>query len=107
MTTRPLHRYGNQATPFEAAKRYAEDSYQDPRHPRRARRKTLNGTDVTGHSEGAETADHSTPVLVIVDSDQLARMATEAALARRFEPENRIVSTDSPVGDWRHAVVSS
>jgi thioredoxin reductase (NADPH) len=38
----------------------------------------------------------STPVLVVVDADRMARMETEAALVRRFEPDYRVVSADSP-----------
>ena len=38
----------------------------------------------------------ATPVLVVVDADRQARMATEAALVRRFEPDYRVVSADSP-----------
>ena len=37
-----------------------------------------------------------TPVLVVVDADQQARMETEAALVRRFEPDYRVVSAESP-----------
>ena len=35
-------------------------------------------------------------MLVVVDADRQARMATEAALVRRFEPDYRVVSADSP-----------
>jgi thioredoxin reductase (NADPH) len=38
----------------------------------------------------------ATPVLVVVDADRLARIETEAALVRRFEPDYRVVSADSP-----------
>jgi hypothetical protein len=34
-------------------------------------------------------------VLVVVDADRLARVETEAALVRRFEPDYRVVSADS------------
>jgi thioredoxin reductase (NADPH) len=37
----------------------------------------------------------ATPVLVVVDADRLARVETEAALVRRFEPDYRVVSADS------------
>ena len=37
-----------------------------------------------------------TPALVVVDADPQARMATEAALVRRFEPDYRVVTADSP-----------
>jgi thioredoxin reductase (NADPH) len=50
---------------------------------------------VTEHSEHAETVDRPTPVLVVVDSDEQARLATEGALARRFEPDYRVASADS------------
>ena len=35
-------------------------------------------------------------MLVVVDADQQARMETEAALVRRFEPDYRVVSAESP-----------
>ena len=35
-------------------------------------------------------------MLVVVDADQQARMDTEAALVRRFEPDYRVVSAESP-----------
>jgi thioredoxin reductase (NADPH) len=38
----------------------------------------------------------ATPVLVVVDADRLARATTEAALVRRFGPDYRIVTADSP-----------
>lgn len=38
----------------------------------------------------------ATPVLVVVDADRQARIATEAALVRRFEPDYRVVTADSP-----------
>jgi thioredoxin reductase (NADPH) len=38
----------------------------------------------------------ATPVLVVVDADQQARMETEAALVRRFEPDYHVVTADSP-----------
>jgi thioredoxin reductase (NADPH) len=38
----------------------------------------------------------ATPVLVVVDADRLARVETETALVRRFEPDYRVVSADSP-----------
>ncbi len=34
-------------------------------------------------------------MLVIVDSDQQARLATAEAPARRFEPDYRVISADS------------
>jgi hypothetical protein len=50
---------------------------------------------VTKHSEPARAASSTAPVLVIVDADRQARLATEAALARRFEPDYRVVTADS------------
>jgi thioredoxin reductase (NADPH) len=38
----------------------------------------------------------ATPVIVVVDADRLARVETETALVRRFEPDYRVVSADSP-----------
>jgi thioredoxin reductase (NADPH) len=38
----------------------------------------------------------TTPVLVVVDADQQARMETAAALIRRFEPDYRVVSAEAP-----------
>ena len=35
-------------------------------------------------------------MLVVVDADQQARIETEAALVRRFEPDYRVVSAESP-----------
>jgi thioredoxin reductase (NADPH) len=37
----------------------------------------------------------ATPVLVVVDADREARLATEAALVRRFGPDYRVVTADS------------
>ena len=42
---------------------------------------------MTEHFEPARTAGSATPVLVVVDADRQARIATEAALVRRFEPD--------------------
>ena len=50
---------------------------------------------MTGHSEPPRAAAHSNPVLVVVDSDHQARLTTAEALARRFEPDYRVVSEDS------------
>jgi thioredoxin reductase (NADPH) len=41
-------------------------------------------------------ASLSPPVLVIVDADPQARRATEVALVRRFEPDFRVVTADTP-----------
>jgi thioredoxin reductase (NADPH) len=38
----------------------------------------------------------SPPVLFIVDADRQARIATESALIRRFAPDYRVLSADSP-----------
>ncbi len=38
----------------------------------------------------------ATPTLVVVDADRQARLTTEAALVRRFGPDYRIVTADSP-----------
>jgi hypothetical protein len=51
---------------------------------------------VTERLEPARTAGPPTPVLVVVDADQQARMETEEALVRRFEPDFRLVTADSP-----------
>ena len=43
---------------------------------------------MTEHFEPARTAGSATPVLVVVDADLgQARIATEAALVRRFKPD--------------------
>ena len=42
---------------------------------------------MTEHFEPARTAGSATPVLVVVDADRQARIATEAALVRRFKPD--------------------
>ena len=47
------------------------------------------------HSKPAHTASPALPVLVIVDADPQARSATEAVLARRFDPDYHIVTADS------------
>src|ERR671926_1274767 len=36
------------------------------------------------------------PVLFIVDADQESRIATESALLRRFAPDYRVLTADSP-----------
>ena len=46
---------------------------------------------MTGHSDQPRPATHSNPVLVIVDGDQQARLATGEALARRVEPDYRVI----------------
>jgi diacylglycerol O-acyltransferase len=51
---------------------------------------------VTEHLEAARRAGQAAPVLVVVDADQQARMETEAALVRRFEPDYHVVTADSP-----------
>jgi CheY-like chemotaxis protein len=51
---------------------------------------------VTDQFELARTVGSPNPVLVVVDADRQARMATEAALVRRFEPDFRVVTADSP-----------
>jgi thioredoxin reductase (NADPH) len=47
---------------------------------------------------GASTDDLSyrSPVLFIVDADREARIAIESALMRRFAPDYRVLSADSP-----------
>jgi hypothetical protein len=51
---------------------------------------------VTERYDPARTAGSATPVLVIVDADHQASLVTEAALVRRFEPDYRKVTADSP-----------
>jgi thioredoxin reductase (NADPH) len=50
---------------------------------------------VTEQFDPARTAGSAAPVLVVVDADRQARMATEAALVRRFGPDYRVVTADS------------
>jgi hypothetical protein len=45
---------------------------------------------VTEHLEAARRAGQAAPVLVVVDADQQARMETEAAVVRGFEPDYRV-----------------
>lgn len=45
----------------------------------------------------SDVHESAAPVLLVVDSDRHARMATEAALARRFQPDYRVLTADSPV----------
>ena len=51
---------------------------------------------MTEQFEPAPTPAPAIPVLVVVDADRLARVTTESALVRRFEPDYRIVTADSP-----------
>lgn len=51
---------------------------------------------MTEQFDQAHTAGSATPVLVVVDADRQARMATEAALVRRLEPDYRVLTADSP-----------
>jgi thioredoxin reductase (NADPH) len=50
---------------------------------------------VTEQFDPARIAGSAAPVLVVVDADRQARMTTEAALVRRFEPDYRVVTADS------------
>jgi hypothetical protein len=51
---------------------------------------------VTEQFEPARTAGSATPVMVVVDANRQGRMATEAALVRRFEPDYRVVTAEAP-----------
>jgi len=59
---------------------------------------------VTEHSEQAQIADRAAPVLVVVDGDEHARLATEKALARRFSP---ITASFHPLGGHRAGVTGA
>jgi thioredoxin reductase (NADPH) len=54
------------------------------------------GADVTRDHEPAPRTDRGHPVLFVVDADQAARAATEAALVRRFGLDYRVVTADTP-----------
>ena len=45
----------------------------------------------------SDVHESAPPVLLVVDFDVNARIATEAALARRFQPDYRVLTADSPV----------
>ena len=51
---------------------------------------------MTRDHEPALGVDWDPPVLFVVDADQEARAATEAALVRRFGPDYRVVTADTP-----------
>src|ERR671933_471617 len=51
---------------------------------------------ITEHDEAPDEAARGLPVLFIVDADQEARVATESALLRRFAPDYRVLTADSP-----------
>jgi thioredoxin reductase (NADPH) len=51
---------------------------------------------LTAHFDPVVPAGDLTPALVIVDTDPQSRAATEGALVRRFGPDYRVVSADSP-----------
>lgn len=51
---------------------------------------------MTKHDEAPDEAASGLPVLFIVDADQEARIATESALLRRFAPDYRVLTADSP-----------
>ncbi len=51
---------------------------------------------MTKHDETPDEAALGLPVLFIVDADQEARVATESALLRRFAPDYRVLTADSP-----------
>jgi thioredoxin reductase (NADPH) len=46
--------------------------------------------------DGTRPAVLNSPVLMLVDADPQARAVTESALARRFGPDYRILTTDTP-----------
>jgi CheY-like chemotaxis protein len=50
---------------------------------------------LTDHVERAHASGGAVPALVVVDPNRRARTATEAALVRRFEPDYRVITTES------------
>ncbi|MBX3000362.1 MAG: FAD-dependent oxidoreductase [Caldilineaceae bacterium] len=48
------------------------------------------------HNQPPGTVAEDSPILFVVDTDQEARLALESVLARRFTPDYRVVTADSP-----------
>ena len=53
---------------------------------------------MTNLHEASDRVTPNPPVLFIVDADREARIATESALLRRFEPDYRVLTADSAPG---------